>query len=168
MSKRTLVVGAISAIALTLVLVPGGFRSQADLNSPRVATLTTQEDKPASGNHYRPPAATDVPAISAEQATQVFREFGLRSGLLNSAATHAVIQLTRYTSDQQAAVQSDGSTRQLFKDVLAWRLLFTDVPGIMHRPLQLSNAELPDTSHCSFDFLVDANTGEYMTASQTC
>lgn len=160
-----LLFGVLTATACsTASELPQGLRAGATASdgaaSDAPPTLSSTVRGP-SGAVLAPAPPDAKPAVTADDAEDVFLKSGLHPDLVKTRAAHETL-LVEYTNTVAGDIQSDGSVQHPYANVLVWALIFRDV-----QPLILGPAGPPDSTPATSDlpaeaefvFLVDATSG---------
>lgn len=186
----TMILLALIASAVAVLTVGHGGRSIAAGQATR--TLSAQPVAATHGDHARagdvimPPAFLQPPRpgevrypsarirfvqatgtesaarVSARTAEESFLQSHVRSEL---AGMPRSVILSRFSDDGFGPEGADGIVHPVFQDVLAWVVTVRDAPVAVHR-VREGGPRLP--AACDFVFVVNAVTGEAMTAFQAC
>lgn len=146
------VLAGASATGISLAMSDPGYR-QEDAPGPRAVR--------AQGSHVTPPRGGDRAAVSAGEAVSTFRNSAL--GGFAAGRSDLRVRLVRYTND----VRRDENGAQVARDRLVWQVIVPDAPMVQHHPLGLAGPTgAPPT--CDFAYFVDAGSGDYVEAYQSC
>jgi hypothetical protein len=139
------------------------------LPQPLPQRAVTEITHPKGGVRMSAPPVDVLPAVSAEAAYQTFIRDGLRP--LGAAEARQELLLTMYSDDNYRDIDpSSGKTTPRFQNVLSWAVVFHGVKPTVRGGATRSGERptLDPSLRCDFVYLVDATTGQYMTAFQDC
>lgn len=111
----------------------------------------------------RPPERGGVARIDAGAAVRSYVESGIRSDLAHSPRS---VVLARFTDFAHGPEDAQGRVVPLYDDVLSWVITVRNAPVVWHHHPR-NGQRLPD-GRCDFVYVVDAVTGEPITAFQAC
>jgi hypothetical protein len=152
----------VASVSQSLLQLP-----QSDI-SVLAQTLVTD---PGLGGKFSPPPAGAVPSVSAAAAWVTFQGLSMRPELLGQPFT---IALADYSNNVQGPVPSPGAPINYTYSAarLSWVVFYRNVapPARQNGPAGDSYPSPdPNAPHnCDFDFVVDATTGQYVTAFSEC
>lgn len=116
------------------------------------------------GARLVPNADSRAAAVTAAEALATFERSGLRSDV-RSIKPH--VRLVRFSDDTFGEEQPDGTVRLFFQDRLAWTVTYPGARVAVRGPAGSSARQQP-AGGCDFVYVVDAVSGEAMTAFQDC
>lgn len=109
------------------------------------------------------PAESSGARVAAEAAVRSYVESGIRSDLALSPRS---IVLARFTDFAHGPEDAQGRVVPLYDDVMSWIITVRNAPIVWHHHPR-NGQQLPG-GRCDFVYVVDALTGEPVTAFQAC
>jgi hypothetical protein len=139
------------------------------LAAPVLETLTTPTVYRDVGARLEPPQAGRRAQIGASEALVRFRSSGMLPGIERQARGRTRIALVNFSDDVLGQWDANGPVRLEVQNVLAWVIVFPDVPvsvgGPVPRPGQ--PAAPVRAFRADMHVVVDAATGKVIEAFQT-
>ena len=140
-----------------------------DTPAPPGTTVPGPVAYPTVGVTLDAPPPGAQPAVSSATAWATWQTIPIHSEAARVAKSVS-IQFGEFTNNMYGHINADNSVTPEFQHRLSWIVTFLGVPESPSGPAPGPGMTQPPkpTLHCDFLFVVDANTGAYLTAFDVC